>query len=170
MTDKDYRIRFAGEEIPAYQAWKKLEIAHAALAVLEKFNLKRTSLATDLTREKEEEVKRRLAEIEVQVPSAPKKDKDLTEIARALMSKHAPEDVMDVLRREHGEEIDINGLIHLAGTEAYLTSLANEVQMFSQNAISYDQAADLWNEAKRPAPEKPFWTASSVKALVEETE
>ncbi len=170
MTNKDYRIRFAGEEIPAYQAWRKLEAAQAALSVLEQFNRNRTSLSTEFTQKTEEEVRRRLAKIEVLVPTPPKKTPDLTDMARALLLQHTPEEVIDILGSEHNMECDINGLIHLAGTEAYFVSLGNEVQVFSQNAITYEQVADLWNEAKRPSPGRPFWDASSVKALIQEKE
>ncbi len=170
MTDKDYRIRFAGEVIPAYEAWGKLETAQAALSVLEQFNRKRTGLATELTQKTEEDVRRRLAKIEVLGPTPPKKAPDLTDKVRALLLQHTPEEVISILDSEHKVDCDIHGLIHLAGTDAYFASLGNEVQVYSQNAITYEQVADLWNEAKRPSPGRPFWDASSVKSLIQNIE
>ncbi len=167
MSDKDYRIRFAGEEIPAYQAWEKLETANAALELLTRFNANRPRMSSEVTRGNEEEVRRRLAKIEVLLPTAPPKDPDMADKAAALLQMHTPEEVLDVLKSEHNLECDLNGLIHLAGTEAYYQSLKNEGALLSQNKISYEQMADLWNDAKRPAPGKPFWDAIVIKALFE---
>jgi len=103
------------------------------------------------------------------MPKAPKKTEDLVDAARALLMAHAPEDVIDILQREHNVECDINGLIHLAGPDAYLQSLANEADTLRNNAISYDQIAELWNDARRPVPGKPFWDKYSVRDLLENT-
>jgi hypothetical protein len=166
MNDKDYRIRFRGEEIPAYEAWSKLGVANEALEVLSQFNARRTALATDLTRSTESEVRARLSRLELLVPAAPEKDKNLQDIARALLAIHTPEEALDTLIREHNLDSDMNGLIHLAGAKAYLQSLTNEAEVLSQNAISCEQIADLWNEAKRPAPGKPFWDKKAVEKLI----
>jgi len=168
MSERDYRILFGGEEIPAYQAWSKLEVAHEALEVLARFNEKWARLATQTTEETEREVRKRLGGIEVLLPAPPKKDPDLADKARALLLSMTPEEAIDVLAREHNSECDLNGLIHLAGNEAYLQSLANEAGLFEQNGILPEQIANLWNEARRPAPGKPFWDKFDVENLLKE--
>jgi hypothetical protein len=168
MSDKNPKIKFGGVEIPTYEAWSKLEAAQEALDILDRFNQRRAELATTFTRDTAEEVRKRLSHVEIIMPQAPKKSADLEEIVRALLMTHTPEDVIDILQRDHGIEADIHGLIHLAGTEAYLQSLANEVDVFQQNRISFDQIASLWNEAKRPAPGKPFWDKRSVEDVFRE--
>jgi hypothetical protein len=45
----------------------------------------------------------------------------------------------------------------LAGSESYRHSLALEGAVLTNNSISPDQIAVLWNEAGRPAPGKPLW-------------
>lgn len=166
MSDKDYKIRFAGEDVPAYQAWEKLEAANAALSVLENFNRNRFPLSTEVTRDTEQKVRRHLSEIELLLPAPPKKDADMTDKAKALLMQHSPEEAMDILSREHNMDCDIHGLIHLAGIEAYTQSLTNEATVLGQNAISPEQVATLWNEAKWPAPGKPFWDARAVRKLL----
>jgi hypothetical protein len=166
MSDKDYKVWFAGSEIPVFQAWEKLDVANQALEVLERFNEKRAQLATELTLRTAEEVRRRLSEIEILLPEKGQTDDSLEQKVRALLLHNSPEGVIDVLRRDHNVECDLNGLIQLGGTEAYLASLTNEAGMFLQNAISVDQIAELWNEAKRPAPGKPFWDSAAVKILL----
>ncbi len=166
MSERDYRILFGGEEIPAYQAWDKLEVAHEALEVLARFNEKWARLATETTERREREVRKRLGGIEILLPPPPKKDPDLSDKARALLLSMTPEEALDVLASEHNTDCDLNGLIHLAGTEAYLQSLANEAALFQQNAILPEQIANLWNEARRPAPGKPFWDRFDVEKLL----
>jgi hypothetical protein len=166
MSERDYRILFGGEEIPAYQAWDKLEVAKEALEVLARFNDKWARLATRQTEEAEEEVRKRLGSIEVLLPAPPRKDPDMSDKARAMLLSMTPEEAIDVLASEHNMDCDINGLIHLAGTDAYLQSLANEAVLFQQNAILPEQIANLWNEAHRPAPGKPFWDRFDVERLL----
>ncbi len=162
-------IRFGGREIPTHSAWSKLEIATQALEVLSRYNRELTPLATDLTRKTEAEVRKRLGEIEILLPKAPKRSDDLVDKARALLLLHAPEDVVEMLEQQHHIECDLDGLIHLAGAEAYLQALTNEAEDCRRNAISYEQIAQLWNDAKRPAPGKPFWDRISVERLLNPT-
>ena len=166
MSDKDYKIRFAGKEIPAFEVWSKLGLANEALDVLARFNTLRDALATDFTRSTEKAVRQRLSSIELMLPAPPKKDQDMQEVARALLSSHTPEEALDILRREHNVDADMDGLIHLAGREAYVQSMAAEAGTFRQNAISFHQIPDLWSDAKRPAPGKPFWDKAAVEALL----
>jgi hypothetical protein len=166
MSERDYRILFGGEEIPAYQAWGKLEVAHEALEVLSRFNERWARLATPTTEEMEREVRKRLGGIEVLLPAPPKKDPDMSDRARALLLSMTPEEAIEILAREHNMDCDMNGLIHLAGTEAYLQSLSNEAELFQQNSILPEQIANLWNEAQRPAPGKPFWDRFLVEQLL----
>jgi hypothetical protein len=166
MSDRDPKIRFGGREIPTYEAWAKLAVARGALDVLTRFNQGRASLATDLTRDTEGEVRRRLGSLEILMPEAPSRELDLEDRVRALLLTHSPDRVLDILKREHKVDCDYNGLIHLAGSETYLKSLAIEAHEFQDNRISDQQIADLWNEAKRPALGKPFWDRIAVRELL----
>jgi hypothetical protein len=166
MSEKDYRVWFAGAQIPTFEAWGKLEIANRALEVLKHFNARRQQLSTDLTRRTEDVVRKRLAGIEVLVPERPPQDDTLATEARALLLRHAPEEVLEILRRDHKVDCDLNGLIFLAGPETYLASLTHEAEILVRNAVSVDQIAGLWNEAKRPVPGKPFWDVAAVRALL----
>jgi hypothetical protein len=168
MNDRNYHILFAGEMIPTYRAWSKLEVAQEALKVLSDFNENRPQLATAETRQREKEVRKHLGGIEILLPTPPRKDPDMSDKARALLLSMTPEEAIDVLASEHNTDCDINGLIHLAGTEAYLESLANEAALFQQNSILPEQIANLWNEARRPSPGKPFWDKYEVQRLLAE--
>lgn len=164
----NHRIRFGDKEIPTCDAWAKLEIATQALEVLSRYNTELPNLASDLTRTTEEEVRKRLGGIEILIPPPPKRSEDLVDTVRALLLNHTPEDALDILARDHNADLDLNALVHLAGSEAYLQCLSNEVTTFRQNAISFEQIAELWNDAKRPAPGKPFWDKFSVEQLFDE--
>ena len=105
--------------------------------------------------------------VEILLPKRPQRDDTIEDLARTLLLRHTPEEVLDTLRRDHNVQCDIHGLIHMAGTEVYLESLTNEAETFLRNKISIDQVASLWNEAKRPAPGKPFWDTPAVRTLLE---
>jgi hypothetical protein len=167
MSDKNPKIRFGGKEIPTYEAWSKLELAHEALGVLERFNQNREALASEHTRSTEVEVRKRLGSLEILLPPAPKRDHDLEDTARALLQDHSPDDALDILRAKHQADCDMNGLVHLAGSETYLQAMAREAEVFRDNRISDQQIADLWNEARRPAPGKPFWDRIAVRELLD---
>jgi hypothetical protein len=166
VSAKDPKIRFAGREIPTHQVWAKLEIANQVLDVMDRYNEKRPDLASDHTREVAQEVRKRLAGIEIFVPPRPEKNLDLEDQARVLLKNHTPEEVIDIFKREHNLDYNLQGIIYLAGEEAYLNSLVNEAHLLRNNAISWDQMAQLWNEAKRPVPGKPFWDARTVEMVV----
>jgi len=168
MNDKDYRILFGGKEIPTFEAWPKLEVANAALGVLERFNRRRPQLATALTRDLEEEVRRHLRHLEILLPTPPKKGADVVEIARALLQRHTPEEAVERLRSEHGLDCDLNGLVHLAGIDAYLSCLVDEARVLLRNAISPEQIAELWNEGGRPAPGQPFWNPTLIEGILKQ--
>jgi len=165
VSDKDPKIRFAGQEIPSHQVWPKLEMMNQALDVIDRFNGNRPALATDYTRNVAREVRNRLKRIEVIMPR-PKKTLDLEDKARALLQMHTPEEVVEILNKQDHQDYDLQGLIFLAGTEPYIKSLANEAELLSQNKISWEQMAHLWNEAKRPIPGRPFWDARTVEQVV----
>lgn len=167
MSDRDYRILFGGAELPAYQVWGKLEVAKSALEVLTRFNAERALLSTEATRTTEVDVRKRLSDIELILPTQATKDPDMSDRARALLLVMTPEEAIEVLRTEHNVGFDLNGLVQLAGTETYLESLSNEAEVFKQNAILPEQIASLWNEARRPAPGKPFWDKFAVQSLLD---
>lgn len=165
MSDKDPKILFNGVETPAHEVWAKLELANRALGVMDRYNQGRPELASDYTREVAEEVRKRLGNIEVLMPKPRQKDTGQEDRAKLLLRTHAPEEVIEILKREFALDCDLPGLIMLAGTGPYLTSLANEASLLQNNAISWEQIAELWNEAHRPVPGKPFWDARTVEQL-----
>jgi len=165
MSDKkNHCILFGGKEIPAFEAWSKLEVVNAALGILERFNRQDSQLATPLTRATEHEVRMHLQRLEVS--PAPEKGLEVVEIVRALLQKHTPEDTITILSSEHDLDCDLNGLAHLAGVDAYLGCLAEEARVLLRNAISHEQIADLWNESGRPAPGSPFWDHSLIEEIL----
>jgi hypothetical protein len=164
--DDEAMIRFAGEWIPATDAWKKMETATVVVEQIDRFNENFPDLASRSTREVVPLVRQRLKNIEVRMPVKAELP-DLGDVARELLETQPPEDVIDLLAERHGMQIDMLGLIQMVGETAYLAALIREGREFQMNRISDDQTAQLWNELRRPAPGGGLWTAQKVDALLQ---
>jgi len=94
---------------------------------------------------------------------------DIKAIAIELLEKqgHSLEDVLDMLRTDHGVDIDISGLVQIIGRTVYVTALRKDAADLLGNAISFTQIASLWNDLDRPAFGGESWTARNVSILVE---
>ncbi len=170
MSRTTFSISVNGEERPAHEVWQKLEIATSALACLTRFNEGRPGLASEYTRRIEHEVRNRLDRIQARLDQAKAGDAkgtDLEARARELLQSLGPEDAVSILNQEFGLDLDLLALIGLTGTAPYLATLATEGSILSQNKISPEQIADLWNEAKRPSPGRPFWDALTVQKVLD---
>jgi len=104
-----------------------------------------------------------LAELD---PKPKRSSGELKELALRLLKIHDLEEVLDILLNEYQIDITLSQFIHLVGNHAYLVALRKDADGLLQNAISYEQIADLWNDMDRPALGGPSWNARSVSMLV----
>ena len=166
MSDKrEPVIHFGGVMVPAHQIWDKLETASAVNEAIHRFNEEYPHLATRNTLAAVPLVRERLDAVEVCMPPRPEKNAELEEVAAALLASLPPEEVLEALARDHGCECDLHGLIYLAGEEAYVKAMGREAREYEQNRILPAQTAELWNEARRPAPGGGLWTEKKVRQL-----
>jgi hypothetical protein len=169
-TDNDQEeptIRFGDEWIPARDAWKKMETATVVVEAIERFNENFPHLSTPETREVVPLVRQRLKDIQLKIPKRAE-GPDYAGEAAALLQTLPPEDVIDALAEKHGLEIDLMQLVQMVGDGDYLRALDREAVEFKSNLISPDQTAQLWNDARRPAPGGGLWTARKIQDLLEQ--
>lgn len=172
MSEKDKTpeqptIRFAGRDIPTYEAWKKIEAADVAANKLEQLNTRYPHLATEASRAAVTNTRKRLKSIAVHMPKAPEKAPELEEIIAGLLPSCTLDELLERLEREHGVELDFVALIHLIGFDAYCDALRKEVAQYQRNFLSFEQIAELWNESKMPAPGgRPRWDDKTVERLM----
>jgi len=158
-------IRFGGEWIPAHDLWEKMATTNAIANVIERFNKEFPHLSSSHSRDVVPLVRQRLKDIDLRMPDeAPQTD--LGKVTSELLETLSPEGVIMVLRDQFNAEIDINGLIQLAGEEAYVSALQREGKEHSLNLVSPEQTAELWNDATRPPPGGGLWTAKKVEDLI----
>lgn len=159
------QIRFGEYWIPAHQAWKKMETASVVADVIDHFNVHFPHLANQLTRSTVPVVRQRLKDVQMRVPKR-NEAQDLGPVAREMLQKMSPEDVLDELAREHKQDLNLRELIAVAGDQAYLASLRREAIEYEANAILSEQTAQIWNEMSRPAPGGGLWSRGKVKTLI----
>lgn len=157
-------INFAGEWIPARDAWKKMETATVVLDAIDRFNEKFPHLASGDTRDVVPLVRKRLKDIQLRIPRKAQLP-DLSTEAADLLTTLPPEEVVNWLRDNHGVEMDMLQFIRLVGDSNYLAALGREARELQLNRISPDQAAQLWNELGRPAPGGGLWSAHKIGTL-----
>lgn len=159
-------IQFAGEWIPAHEAWKKMETATVVVDAIAEFNDAFPYLATDETRAVVPLVRQRLKDIQVRMPQARSELPSLGNEARELLNAMPPEDVVDHLRETHGASMDLLQFVRLVGDQAYLDALGREAIEYELNGVSEDQTAQLWNDARRPAPGGGLWSGHKISDLL----
>jgi hypothetical protein len=91
----------------------------------------------------------------------------LAKSATALLEKHQIEDAMEILAERFSTPIDYPRFIALIGHAGYRSALRHEIKELQDNAISFQQMADLWNSLGKPTLGGNRWTAHSVSMLVE---
>jgi hypothetical protein len=162
------KIRFGGEWLPAHEVWEKMETATVVADAIEHFNVHFPDLSSEQTRQVVEIVRQRLKDIELLMPrhdgGGPL---DLEPIAADLLNALSPEETLDTLRDKHGISMDLQQLVQLAGVELYSEALAREAREFEANRVLPEQAAQIWNEAGRPAPGGGLWTGRKIRELVD---
>ena len=161
--DENPRIRFNGAWIPAHEAWSKLETALNVTEIIERFNERWPSLATEETRAIVPKVRKQLKSIELIMPE---RKPDIGKAAAAILEDSNLEETIEQIRNDFGQEFDPQAMVAVVGLTAYVRSLGNEVREFRRNQISPEQTATLWNELERPAIGGGTWTAEKVDALL----
>ena len=90
---------------------------------------------------------------------------NLDKLSAELLENNSIEDVLDILLKDHGIDIPEQKLIKSVGKDAYLTALRKEVVFLRENALSFSQIAELWNELGRPGLNGGIWTEANVSLL-----
>jgi len=160
-------IRFGGEWIPAHDLWKKMETVNVIADAIERFNAEYPHLSSAQSRDVIPLVRQRLKDIDLRMPDEVPQ-LDLGEVTNGLLETMSPEDVIMVLRDQYDAQMDLNGLIQLAGEEAYVSAVRREAQEHVLNLVSPEQTAELWNDAARPPPGGGLWTAKKVQDLLDQ--
>ncbi|MES9986405.1 MAG: hypothetical protein AB2552_16395 [Candidatus Thiodiazotropha endolucinida] len=83
-----------------------------------------------------------------------------------LIEENLVDDVLDLLNRESTKEIDYYDLIDMVGKDRYIEALAREAVELKVNAVSSEQAAELWNNCGKPTVGGERWTATGVSVLM----
>ncbi|MEW8525970.1 MAG: hypothetical protein AB2552_23315, partial [Candidatus Thiodiazotropha endolucinida] len=83
-----------------------------------------------------------------------------------LIEENLVDDVLDLLNRESTKEIDYYELIDMVGKDRYIEALTREAVELEVNAISSEQAAELWNNCGKPTVGGERWTATGVSVLM----
>jgi hypothetical protein len=86
-------------------------------------------------------------------------------LALRLLEQHSLEETAEILLIEHGAEYSLPRLVQLVGQPAYVAALRAEARQLSENAISYQQIAGLWNDLRRPPLGADRWSEQSVTML-----
>ena len=81
------------------------------------------------------------------------------------LEQHSLEETAEILLIEHGAEYSLPRLVQLVGQPAYVAALRAEARQLSENAISYQQIAGLWNDLRRPPLGADRWSEQSVTML-----
>ncbi|MES9828174.1 MAG: hypothetical protein ABW201_07915 [Candidatus Thiodiazotropha sp.] len=83
-----------------------------------------------------------------------------------LIEENLVDDVLDLLNRESTKEINYYDLIDMVGKDRYIEALAKEAVELKVNAISSEQAAELWNNSGKPTVGGERWTATGISVLM----
>jgi hypothetical protein len=87
-------------------------------------------------------------------------------LAIELLENNGLEEVRDILQTEHALTLNMPKLVQLIGNAAYRDALKKDAEQMLQNAITYEQIANLWNDLERPAFEAPNWNPRNVSVLM----
>jgi len=87
-------------------------------------------------------------------------------LAIELLQNNGLEEVLDILQTEHALTLNMPKLAHLIGNTAYRGALKKDGVQMLQNAITYEQIANLWNDLERPAFEAQNWNSRNVSVLM----
>lgn len=162
-------VKIAGMDVPVHLAWTKIESLNTGADLLERLNDQYPDLATDFTRNVLPIVRERLKTSLADVASPPVKDDSVVQLAKELIKQMSPEEVIDRLQQEKDVDVSMTDLIYFISEKDYLDAMKREAIEFSQNQISPEQTAQLWNDLQRPAPGKMNWTPRDISELLNAT-
>ena len=165
-SDELPMIRFAGVWVPAHEVWKRMEAATVVVEHIERFNTKFPHLSSAQTRDVVPLVRQRLKEIELRMPSKEEDAEDIGDIAAKMLESLSVDETLETLAEQYDVSLGAEGLVHVAGEEAYLSAMRREAREFVTNRVSPEQNAQLWNEQGRPAPGGGLWSPTKVIALL----
>lgn len=166
-SDEQPMIRFAGVWVPAHEVWKRMESATVVVEHIERFNTNFPQLSSEKTRDVVPLVRQRLKEIELRMPHKDEDIADIGDIAAELLRSKTVDETLDTLAGEHGVELGVEQLVHVAGEESYLHALLREARDLRKNRVSPEQSAQLWNELGRPAPGGGLWSPTLILKLLD---
>lgn len=86
-----------------------------------------------------------------------------------LIEVNHVDDVLDMLNQDSSRELDYLDLIDMVGKDRYIEALSREAIELKVNAISPEQAAELWNNSGKPTVGGERWTATGVSVLMGKT-
>jgi hypothetical protein len=165
---KEPLIKIAGKWVPAHKAWAQMEFAQEVADMIDHFNSRHTALSTESSRETVPIVRQRLKDIALRMPRREQDAPNLATIVSESLAQMSPEDVVDQLREQYGQEISLRDLIALAGEKAYEEALAREANECQANRILPEQTAQIWNDMARPVPGGGLWSAKKVEQIIRE--
>ncbi len=149
-----------------------LNAVDACADLLEELNQKRPELAGKASQQGVELWRNRIIvqpgsaqEGLEEADDAPNKT-DLAELITDLLQSNGIEDVLDILEAQHETSLTVEQMINIAGKEVYIDALRKDASELSNNAISYNQIASLWNDLGRPALGGVKWNSRGVSILV----
>jgi hypothetical protein len=165
-TQEEPMIKIAGEWVPAHKAWAQMEFASEVTDMIERFNADHPTLSTETTREVVPIVRQRLKDIALRMPRKGQDAPDLVGIITESLARMSPEEVVDQLREQHGQDISVRDLITLAGESLYEEALAREASEYRANRILPEQTAQIWNDMARPVPGGGLWSGKKVEQIM----
>ena len=151
---------------------KLFEAVDACADQLDRLNNQFPNLAGKSTRESVSHWRNRKIQVRLHQTNGDKGAKDnriddAKKLAMKLLENNGLEDTLDILLAKHQMDLTFPKLIHLIGKGEYIAALRKDAGMLLDNAISYGQIAQLWNDLDRPAMGGPKWNERSVSILVE---
>ena len=151
---------------------KLFEAVDACADQLDRLNNQFPNLAGKSTREsvihwRNRKIQVRLHQTHGDKGAKGNRNDDVKKLAMKLLENNGLEDTLDILLAKHQKDLTLPKLIHLIGKGEYIVALRKDAGLLLDNAISYDQIAQLWNDLDRPAMGSPKWSGRSVSILVE---
>lgn len=147
-----------------------VEALEACADQLEHLNMNYPKLASEASHEGVQLWRKRKGEIHLVMQEIQKRQGveyvvDTGKLARDLLVSHSIEEVLDLLLKDHGIEMNVHTLVKMVGKQPYLGALRKEVGFLHKNGISNEQISELWNELDRPGPSGDPWSEATVKLV-----
>ncbi len=140
---------------------------------LERLNMNYPNLANEVSHEGVQSWRKRKGEIRLVLKEQRKGEgvemvANLSTLAADMLVSHSIEEVLDLLLKNHGVDLDVKKLVKMVGKQPYLGALKKEAEFLHTNGISNQQIAELWNELERPGPSGDPWSTTTVTLIAGE--